>query len=251
MNSILFEADEIGKPLLPGDKRTVHLLKTLHKKIGDSFAAGVFEGFVGTGRIDEITPEGLLFYSLDATIPPPPRIPVRLGVGFPRPIQLRRLLRDMATLGIEGVDLFGTALGEKSYRETKLLEDGGARAACIEGAIQARDTRIPEIRVYPGLSRWLEEAPWGDGAGRIALDNIRPRGSFAEADRQSGLVLAVGSERGWSDQERFCLEEAGFQRLALGSRPLRTETACIAGVILAMEKLGLMGIPPRGLTSGV
>jgi 16S rRNA U1498 N3-methylase RsmE len=34
------------------------------------------------------------------------------------------------------------------------------------------------------------------------------------------------------------LEEADFQRLSMGSRPLRTETACIAAVVLAMEKIG-------------
>jgi RsmE family RNA methyltransferase len=52
------------------------------------------------------------------------------------------------------------------------------------------------------------------------------------------LVLTVGSERGWSDRERDCLEEAGFTRLSMGKRALRTETACTAAAILAMEKIG-------------
>jgi RsmE family RNA methyltransferase len=55
------------------------------------------------------------------------------------------------------------------------------------------------------------------------------------------VVLAIGSERGWSDYERDLLEEAGFLRLSLGSRALRTETACIAAAVLAIEKIGELG----------
>jgi RsmE family RNA methyltransferase len=54
-------------------------------------------------------------------------------------------------------------------------------------------------------------------------------------------VLAIGSERGWSERERDLFEAAGFLRLSLGSRALRTETACVAAAILALEKIGELG----------
>jgi RsmE family RNA methyltransferase len=172
-------------------------------------------------------------------------------VGFPRPIQLRRLLRDLSNLGVGEIDLLGTELGEKSYRETKLLSDGGARSALIEGAVQARDTLLPRLSNYESPEAWLRERPWdrfspGIAApgGRaspilIAADNVRPEGSLALFPSVRGaMVVAVGSERGWSDKERDALEEAGFTRLSLGSRALRTETACVAAAVLAMEKMG-------------
>jgi 16S rRNA U1498 N3-methylase RsmE len=34
------------------------------------------------------------------------------------------------------------------------------------------------------------------------------------------------------------LEAAGFNRLSLGQRALRTETACVAAAVLGMEKIG-------------
>jgi len=55
------------------------------------------------------------------------------------------------------------------------------------------------------------------------------------------VVLAIGSERGWTDHEREFLKNAGFLRLSLGSRALRTETACIAAAVLAIEKIGELG----------
>jgi len=292
VNIILFDASEIGKPLPRRDERTLHLLKVLHKKAGDNFEAGILGGNLGLGHIDGIKLDGSIVYSLDLRDEPPPRCPIHVAVGFPRPIQIRRLLRDLSNLGLEAVNLIGTELGEKSYRDTKLLTDGGAYSALIEGAAQARDTRIPALSVYSSLEDWLSERPWekplpaalsgesslyGVRAASddrlqmrdvppsqsknirpsrsvytrtnplrspilIALDNVRPEGSLAllSALGQS-MVLAVGSERGWSDRERDELEAAGFLRLSMGERALRTETACIAAAVLAMEKIGVLG----------
>jgi 16S rRNA U1498 N3-methylase RsmE len=278
------------------------LLKVLHKKPGDTFDAGVLGGKLGRGRIEEAADDGSLLFSLDLEEAPPPRLPVRLGVGFPRPIQLKRLLRDLSNLGVEAVDLLETDLGEKSYRDTKLLLDGGARAAMIEGAVQARDTGLPRLSVYSSLEAWLAEKPWaaapsgatsdalkpgnrtaalfgapvmppfcgntlsratsdalkplpgtvavtgapvmlpfgGNTLSRatsdallVAADNVRPEGSFAALPTlKQAVVLAIGPERGWSDRERDLFGAAGFARLSLGGRALRTETACVAAVIL-------------------
>jgi len=257
VNIILFDPAEIGRPLARRDERTLHLLKVLHKKTGDTFEAGVLGGNKGLGQIDSIRLDGSIVYSLDLREEPPPRYPIRIAVGFPRPIQIRRLLRDLSNMGLEAVDLIGTELGEKSYRDTKLLVDGGAQAALIEGAVQARDTCIPVLSAHPDLKEWLYERPWEKASPKqtwsaysvvskspilIAMDNIRPEGSLAllSALGQS-MVLAVGCERGWSDAERDELEKAGFLRLSMGERPLRTETACIAAAVLAMEKIGALG----------
>ena len=264
MNIILFDPAEIGKPLPRRDERTLHLLKVLRKKAGDTFDAGIIDGSMGIGLIDAVRLDGSVIYSLDLRQEPPPRYPVRMAVGFPRPIQIRRLLRDLSNFGIEAVDLIGTELGEKSYRDTKLLTDGGARAALVEGAVQARDTRIPALSVYTCLEDWLAGRPWerpltpekatrplwsvyaGGSLSRspilIALDNVRPEGSLALLSALGQpMVMAVGCERGWSNRERDELENAGFLRLSMGERALRTETACVAAAVLALEKIGALG----------
>ncbi|MDR1654696.1 MAG: 16S rRNA (uracil(1498)-N(3))-methyltransferase [Treponema sp.] len=253
MNLILFEEHELGKALPRRDERTVHLLKVLRKKTGDSFDAGLLGGMRGRGRIEKINIDGSIIVSLKLDEAAPERLPLRVAVGFPRPIQLKRLFRDLSSLGIGAVDLLETELGEKSYRDTNLLKDGGARAAFIEGAVQSRDTSIPELAVYGSLGEWLEARPW-DRQGNtgkllsvrtvpllVAADNVRPEGAMARLSPvQRPVVLAVGSERGWSDTERDRLETAGFLRLSLGPRALRTETACVAAAIIAMEKIGAL-----------
>ncbi len=264
MNIVLFEPEELGTSLpyqdvqqepemAPSldkamvffgtlskhDPRTIHLLKVLHKKKGDIFDAGITGGKKGEGYIQAILSDGSLEYSLLLTQNPPSRLPIRIGVGFPRPIQLRRILRDLSNFGVEAIDVIGTELGEKSYQDTTLFEDGGAYAALLEGAIQARDTRIPELSVYRSLKQWLNEKPWKTDSLLVAPDNINPQISFIDVPyKEPAIVLAIGSERGWSSGERTMLESSGFIRVSLGERALRTEIACITSTVIALEKIG-------------
>ena len=247
MNIILFEEHELGRNLPRRDERTIHLLKVLHKKLGDEFEAGILGGMRGMGRISKINLDGSIFVTVQATDPPPPRLRLRMAVSFVRPIQLRRIFRDLSSIGVSAIDLVAADMGEKSYRDTKLLLNGGAQAALVEGAVQARDTRIPEFKLYDNIESWLGAYPWDRTDNRIpqliAADNVRAEGSFFNLSVTSRpIVVAVGPERGWSDRERDLFEKAGFLRLSIGERSLRTETACTAAAALAMEKIEEVGL---------
>lgn len=247
MNLILFEEHELGHSLSRRDERTVHLLKVLHKKKGDVFDAGILGGMIGTGKIEKIGLDGSIFVSLSVSMPPPEKLPIRAAAGFARPIQIKRILRDLTSMGICAIDLIGTDMGEKSYRDTKMINDGGSREALIEGAVQSRDTVLPVLSVYDRLDLWLKERPWEKADNNrnmrrspllLAMDNVRPEGSLLRmAPSNSCAVIAIGPERGWSDRERDLFEKAGFLRLSLGDRALRTETACVAAAALVMEKI--------------
>jgi RsmE family RNA methyltransferase len=242
MNVILFDETERGMPLDVRDGRAVHLIKVLHKKEGELFDAGVLGGMLGKGRIERIT-GGHIELSFDLSREPPSKLPLRIAVGFPRPIQLRRLLRDLTSFGVSHIDLLESELGDTNYRNTNLLTDGGAEQAFREGLIQARDTIPPGFARFSGVGSWLAAlttaplfAPDSPPPQVLlaAADNINPGGSFSEICRSyTAAVLAVGPERGWSDNERELLEAAGFTRLSFGSRPLRTESACLVSAALS------------------
>jgi RsmE family RNA methyltransferase len=243
VNIVLFEEHELGHNLSRRDERTIHLLKVLHKKPGDVFEAGILGGLCGTGRIEKINFDGSVFVTVQTDKQPPPKMKLRIAVSFASPKKLRRKFKDLSNMGVSAIDLIGTDLGEKSYRDTKLIKDGGARQALIEGAVQARDTILPVLDVYENLDSWLSERSWEKtGSQRvsllIAMDNVRTEGSFFNITTTSRpVVIAIGPERGWSDREREIFEKAGFLRMSMGSRSLRTETACVAAAALAMEKI--------------
>jgi len=244
---ILLEEHELGHYLPRRDERTIHLLKVLHKKAGDTFEAGILGGMCGTGKIEKISFDGSVFVTFEESAPPLPRLRLRMAVAFVRPIQMRRIFRELSNIGISAIDIIGTDLGEKSYRDSKLLINGGSHAALVEGAVQARDTHIPALALFDSMDKWLEKRPWeSDNAQAmfaripllLAMDNVRAEGSLFHLTQSSRpAVLAIGPERGWSDRERELFDKSGFLRLSMGKRALRTETACVAAAVLAMEKL--------------
>jgi RsmE family RNA methyltransferase len=76
----------------------------------------------------------------------------------------------------------------------------------------------------------------------LLLDNETGRQRLAELDLSgaSHVLVAVGSERGWTGAERSGFSEAGFRPVRLGARILRTETACAAGTAVALSRMGLL-----------
>ena len=163
-----------------------------------------------------------------------PLTSLEMIIGFPRPIQLKRLLRDIAALGVCRVHLTGTDLGEKSYMQSNLVERGSAYQMLLDGTVQAGSTHVPELCLYKTLDECLKAL--GGEELLLALDNVNPVARLADAVKKGWserVVAAIGSERGWTDRERSLLESKGFIRCGMGERIMRTETAAtVAGAII-------------------
>lgn len=248
MNIVLFSQDEISQPLPMNDVRAKHIMRILKKKEGESFAAGIEGGRAGSARITSVTDEGIDFDFTEES-DGKPLYPLHIIVGFPRPIQLRRLFRDAAGLGVCEICLCGTDTGEKSYAQTALVRDGAAHELLREGSAQAKSTHVPSLSLYTSLDQVLGErfSP-PDGGERIALDTVLPEISLsallmsrrAEDLALQGVWAAIGSERGWSDRERALFKDWGFSLCSLGTRILRTETAVTAASVLIISSMGLL-----------
>lgn len=236
MNICLFTPEEISEPLKLSDERAQHLIKVLHKKEGDSFTAGIIGGKSGTAVINTIS--DVITFSFTPSSEGKFLHPVKMIIGFPRPIQLKRLLRDIAALGVCEVHLTGTELGEKSYMQSTLVERGAAYKMLLDGTVQAGSTHVPELFLHKTLSECLESFSKNGTELFLALDNVNPSCSLTKAlsgsvQSNRNIVAAIGSERGWTDKERKMLESAGFIRCGMGERIMRTETAAtVAGAII-------------------
>ena len=244
MNICLFENDEISEPLSFDDKRGSHLLEVLHKKQGDDFTAGIIGGASGVATItciDEAARK--IFFEFTATGNGKPLNPLKMIVGFPRPIQLRRLLRDVAALGVSELHLTGTELGEKSYMQSDLAQPDAAHQLLLEGTVQAGSTHVPQVFVHKSLHTAVPEALEGPHKQQlICLDNINPACSLGEVQFSADVpvVAAIGSERGWTDMERSLLEQSGFIRCGMGERIMRTETAATVAGAIILNSMGVL-----------
>lgn len=261
MNICLFEQEEISKPLKADDPRAVHIKKILHKGVGDTFAAGVIGGQAGTAaitKIDGASPDGSQAQDAGAihfTFAPQsdgkPLFPLHMIIGFPRPIQLKRLLRDMAALGVSSVRLCGTELGEKSYLKARLSEPAEVYKMLLDGTVQAGSTHVPQPMFYNTLAECLDGLDENCSQAQearpllLALDNVNPAqslGSFFQANPPASrpVFAAIGSERGWTNTERALLEERGFTRVGMGNRIMRTETAATVSASVILAQMGAL-----------
>ena len=251
MNICLFSEQGINQPLSRKDERAQHLIKILHKNVGDSFSAGIVNGKAGSATITDIT-DTEIHFSFTPETDGKPLYPLILIIGFPRPIQLKRLLRDVAALGASEVHLTGTELGEKSYLNSNLSKPEEAWQMLYDGTVQAASTHVPEVFIHKNLkdcveavkksAEAFESTENSDKTLYLCLDNINPAGSLTsilEKNRASSepagtFVAAIGSERGWTQNERTFLEEQGFLRCGMGPRVMRTETAAtVASSVIA------------------
>ena len=243
MNICLFTEEECTRIIPRKDERAEHIIKVLHKNTGDSFDAGIIGGKAGKATITNISNDGISF-SFVPESDGKPLYPLTLIIGFPRPIQLRRLLRDVAGLGAEQVILVGTELGEKSYLKSNVVQDGGAYQMLLDGTAQAASTHIPELSVEESLEKALSRLQdFAPDSALVALDNRRATNSLSKWLNQTNpnkVVAAIGSERGWTEHERDILERYGFTLCSMGTRVLRTETATTVASSIILDKFGVL-----------
>jgi 16S rRNA (uracil1498-N3)-methyltransferase len=246
LNILVLEEAEVGSPLPRSDRRYFHVKKVLKKKPGDWLDAGIADGALGKALVRSLSDEALVL-DFEAEREAPPLAPLRLVLGFPRPIQAARILKDLTSLGVSEIRLTGTELGEKSYAQSSIFKDKDFRAPLIEGAEQAGNPRLPRVFTHWNLAACLEAIDAGATAGtagsragsRIFLHPYgEPERMGAGTGIEAPLTLAVGSERGWTETELELLRASNFSARGLGERILKTETAALAATVIALAALG-------------
>ncbi len=145
----------------------------------------------------------------------------------------------MTTLGVASLNFIHSDRGERSYRDSSLWKFDEWKRCVLAGAAQAFSTLLPEVTFGTTLSEAI--ARLSPEIARVALDNYAASSSLTafSSGEAASAVIAIGSERGWSPNERAILKDAGFTFAHLGPRVLRTETACVAAVTLVKAKLDL------------
>lgn len=247
MNIILAEAEECRDSLLlVNDRRAEHLIKILRAAPGDVLRVGIINGRRGLGRVLSISRKypfsATLSLEWEETIADPPL--VDLILALPRPIMLKRILSQVAALGVGTIHLVHANRVEKSFWEAGILQPQEYRSHLLLGLEQAVDTRLPEVQIHPRFRPFIEDfCPTlveTHGLRLVADPNgDRPlaKTSFPATGR---VLLAVGPEGGWVPYELEKFREQGFSCVSFGSRILKVDTAIVA-LHAAVTALRLQG----------
>src|SRR5262245_24427701 len=192
---------------------------------------------MGMGRVLAIDAAGVeIEISLDRE--PPAPLPVALALALPRPPTLRKVLQQATALGVKEIALFGSARVEKSFWQSRGLEPSALEEQLRLGLEQARDTvrpRIESVRRFATFAGQTARTLAGHGPLWLADVGAPPPPTEVPA------AVVLGPEGGLLPSEIAALEAAGARRVGLGARALRVETAAVALLGIAADRLRRAG----------
>ena len=216
------------------DPRAVHLTQTVGLHLNKTFFVGVKNAFRGLATIKEINQR--IIFTVEWEKEKQPRLPLELLVGLPRPQTAKKILYDAASLGVSKIIFCVSEKGDPGYLSRSLWTNNEWEDFLLRGTEQACSCLVPEVvhvsSIEDGI-KLLHSPSW-----RVSLDPYTAKESLKiKTVNFSFGTLAIGPERGWSDNERSVLKTSGFNFYHLGDRILRVETACTAGSVLMLAEL--------------
>lgn len=149
---------------------------------------------------------------------------VTLLVTTLRPERASWLVEKATELGVFSIRFLQSERAPRTFGEGTVERLRRVAAAAVE---QCHRARCPEIS---GTHDWGELA--GLAAACPERRVLDPAGTPGSLEPGADLALLIGPEGGWSERERNSL--AAWRPLSLGERVLRTETAAVVGVALAL-----------------
>jgi len=132
---------------------------------------------------------------------------------------------------------------DKAQAESKAIH---WRAVAVSACEQCGRNRLPAIEAAQPLLNYLGEPARNMGTRLVFEPESAPSHAAAQdADAAaSGPIadaeIAIGPEGGFAADELEAFRVAGYSRVGLGPRVLRTETAAIAAVVWLQVRLGDM-----------
>lgn len=167
--------------------------------------------------------------------PRPPR--VVLVQCLPKAGKLDDIVRMTTELGVAAVLLavseYCVARGGSTRHDAEHKLDRLERIA-IEAARQSEQSYLPELAAPRPLAEVLARAPQAAYRAACVERSAEPLPLRVDAPE---LWLAIGPEGGFSPTDRSLLSQANFVSTALGRSILRTETAAVVGVAVALDRL--------------
>jgi 16S rRNA (uracil1498-N3)-methyltransferase len=230
-----FIADEFSskRASLTGDHAD-HLIRVLRARVGQEFEI-VAGGVVHLGRILTIHDRQVEF-ELGEAVPSAVPVPVTLAIAIFKFDRMEWAIEKCTELGAARIIPMIARRTDSRLAEAAVKRVERWQRIAREASEQSRRTSPPDIAPPTKLKDVISTAR----GTRVVLAESETQVSLKEAvkDREGDLVLAIGPEGGWTNEEVRSFAKAGWISATLGPTILRVETAAIAGIAIVGSELG-------------
>jgi 16S rRNA (uracil1498-N3)-methyltransferase len=214
-------------------EHAAHLVRVLRAHVGQEFdiATG---GTVRRGRIVTIAPDRVEF-ELAEEISTPAATNVTLILSIFKFDRMEWAIEKCTELGVARIVPVVACRTDKHLASAAEKRAERWRKIAAQAAEQSRRADTPAI-VSPLK---LQHAISSPGGLRIVLSESEHQRQLQDAIQEGTdeILLAVGPEGGWTEDELQLFQQAGWVSASLGSTILRAETAAIAATAIVMSNL--------------
>jgi len=221
-----------------------HLARVLRRRPGDAVILCDGAGLAFEGVIEVLDGKRCRVHLGRACDDAESPLESRLGLALLRGERMDYALQKICELGVTCIDLLLTERVEVRLDGKRLAN----RMQHFEGVLahafqQSGRTRLPRLAAPQRLEDWLlaleAMASFGSPPRRLILD---PEGeTLSRHHAAQSFILASGPEGGFEDAEVTALAASGFERVRLGPRVLRAETAPVAALSVLQWLYGDFG----------
>jgi 16S rRNA (uracil1498-N3)-methyltransferase len=211
-----------------------HLARVLRARIGQEFDIATPTA-VRRGRIRTID-DGRVEFDLGEEIPTSPLLQLTLALAIFKFDRMEWAIEKCTELGVARVvpviarrtdPHLATASAKRIERWRRISHEASEQSRRPVAPEIASPIKVKEAVSLPGTTRIL----LADSEQDLPLKDV------VRAHSQGELVLAIGPEGGWTEQEQQTFTDSGWIPASLGSTILRAETASIAAVAVVVSEL--------------
>jgi len=223
----------------------VHLRDSLRITVGETLWLNNGQGTKFRVAITEVSKRAVIARILE-TIQEPPRQTPRLilGQSLLKGEKMDWAIQKATELGVSEIVPI-----ESQHSVVQLKADRAAhqlarwQRIALEAAQQSEQWRVPTIAPPRSLSALLTSRVTDTIALMLAE---RRDGNSLQAvnlpqDATGCILVLIGPEGGWSQEEAQIAEQAGSRLITCGQHILRSETAAIATISILQSRLGTLG----------
>jgi 16S rRNA (uracil1498-N3)-methyltransferase len=212
-----------------------HLSRVLRARVGQEFDVTTGDQ-VRRGRISAIAQDRVEF-ELGAEVPARFAVQVTIALSIFKFDRMEWAIEKCTELGATRIVPVIARRTEPHLASAAARRVERWRRIALQAAEQSRRVSPPDVSdplkfkdavALPGSLRIvLSESETG-----VMLIEV-----FQSASRQGEVVLALGPEGGWTDEELKSFQDAGWISASLGNRILRAETAAIAAMAVVIAEI--------------
>ena len=222
-----------------------HLIDSLRVQPGEELWLGLSGGLRFRARVLRVETGRLTARILFSSSPPKPSLPaIVLGLGLIKNEHMDWAIQKATELGVTRLVPLTTVRSVIKMPDER-IPHRMARWQTIahEAAQQSMRWDIPEVTAPASLEEWCERERetacrlllWENPQGRPLGESLRGKPS------PESIAVGIGPEGGFDAQEVTQAEQYGFEKVSLGPRILRTETAVLTALAIIQHEWGDVG----------